>query len=161
MISIMPRSAPSHRASVCTPASRGPIRRGSPSPLELAALVRAVTRRVPPWRVCWPSPWPRLALPAQQQRPPAVMSYQRAMAMAYGARTRPQWDDAAARSSFSGRLDDEDVTVGWRRRPVHMELDIARRARLAGVYLSSIGDEDVRLWRELRERLPKPDSPAS
>lgn len=133
-----------------------------PSPSELAALVRAVVRRVPPWRCLLAVPMGALVLPAQRQRPPAIMSYQRAMAMAYGSRTRPQWDDAAGRSSFPGRLDDEDVTV-WLETTASFtqKLDIVRQARLAGVYLTSVGDEDVRLWRGLRERLPKPDSPES
>lgn len=133
------------------------------SPVELAAAVRAVVRRIPPWRCLLAISLGALVLGTQRDSgPPAAMSYQRAMAMAYGARTRPQWDDASGQSKFHGRLDEQDVSV-WLETKASFshKLDIARRARLAGVYLSSVGDEDVRLWRVLRERLPKYESPAS
>lgn len=131
--------------------ARGAKPRRPPSPPELARALRPVVRRVPPWRCLLAVPVGALSVPAAADGPAASIPHYRARALAHQARQRPQWDDAAARPGFVCRVDDQEAHV-WLETEASFaaKLALARRFRLAGLYLVGAGQEDVRLWRALR-----------
>lgn len=121
---------------------------------ELAGALRAVLRRVPPWRCLLSVSMSALAFPASTDAPARTMSYHRAIALAYKAGQKLKSDAEIGRSVFHCRLDEEDVSV-WpeTRDSFAAKIALVKRFRLAGVYLTGIGHEDARLWRVLRDRL--------
>lgn len=104
-----------------------------------------------------PAPEQSAARAVRSPAPSRLLSYQRAVALAYGAGTRPQWDEAVGRPMFraSFRVHEEVPRDGvvWLETfaSFALKVDIVRRYRLAGVYLTSVGAEDVRIWRVLRD----------
>ena len=127
-----------------------------PAPAELAGLLRAITRRLPPWRCLLAVPVGALMVPTGapvRRGPPAAVSWQQAISLAYGARTRPRWDDAAQRPAFAGAHGEQEYIV-WleNRESLARKLDVVEALRLGGVYLSAAGEEDGRVWTALRER---------
>lgn len=100
--------------------------------------------------------------PSSRERVSYQLPYQRAVALAYGAGTRPQWDDTVGRPMFRGRFGEREEVV-WLETfaSIASKVDIVGRYRLAGLYLTSVGAEDVRIWRVLRERLLRAPSSAS
>lgn len=82
------------------------------------------------------------------------MPYHRAIALAYKTGQRPQWDSDVGRSVFHCQLDEEDVSV-WpeTRDSFAAKIELAKQFRLAGVYVTGVGQEDARLWRVLRQSL--------
>lgn len=153
-------AASAHRVVLAPPAWMPGVRTPRPpSVRELAACVRAVVRHVPPWRCLLGVNVGALVLDGQSAR---IVSHQRALAAAYNGRIRPEWDEASSRPMVRCRLDGRDVVI-WLETAASFgpKVEIVRRFRLGGVYLTSVGAEDVRLWRVLRERLAPHRSTAS
>ncbi|HEY8416667.1 MAG TPA: peptidoglycan-binding protein [Limnochordales bacterium] len=163
-----------------------------PSPAELAGRLRAITRRLPPWRCLLAVPVGALMVPAGRapaadgapavggasaaggaapgappvaggtpaaggapalRGAPAAVSWQQAISLAYAARTRPRWDEAAQRPAFPCASGEQEYMV-WleNRESLARKLEIVEALRLGGVYLSAVGEEDGRVWTALRER---------
>lgn len=125
-----------------------------PSARELATALRAVLRHVPPWRCLLTVSMSALAFPHSATAPGWALPYHRAIALAYKTGQRPQWDSDVGRSVFHCQLDEEDASV-WpeTRDSFAAKIELAKRFRLAGVYVTGVGQEDARLWRVLRQSL--------
>lgn len=128
------------------------------APPELAGRLRAAVRRVPPWRCLLALPVGALILPGlgEEGASPAVpgtLSAPRARSLAYRARTRPHWEEAAGRPRFQCVAEGREREV-WleNRESLARKLDLVEGLRLGGVYLSAMGEEDAGVWTALRER---------
>lgn len=123
---------------------------------EIAARVRSIVHRIPPWRCLLSVSVGALVLPPAADEParwPAIISHQKAMTMAYRSGVRPAVHQLTGRPTFRATYDDDDVTVWLQSRAgLGRLMDMVERYRLAGVCLSGLGEEDPRLWRLFRER---------
>jgi len=144
---------------VLTPPARMPrtVPPRPPTAAELAAALRWTVRSVPPWRCLLAVPVGALALPVSAETPPSAMPHYHARALAYKARQRPQWHEAAGRLGFPHRAEGQDAWI-WLETEAGLaaKLALVRRFRLGGLYLVGCGQEDPRLWRALRREHVSP-----
>lgn len=148
------------RLVLVPPLTVSKTRHHPPSPAQLSEAIGRVARKVPPWHCLLHIRLSALVLFDDARLPSRSLPYNHALAHAYRKGTRPRWDDEVGRPMFATMVDDEPAAV-WleNRQSILRKLDLVDRWRLGGVYMSSLGVEDARVWSVLRGRWHIHDRP--